>query len=86
VHHGRILFPVLSFLFSAIVAMYPGNRAVAGWLIQSGAVLTLPVIFLVALATARAGAPNFVFADYALPAAFFGSLGVGLKVFEYEAV
>jgi len=85
VHHGRILFPVLSLLFSTMVAMYPGNRAVAGWLIQSGVVLTLPVIFLVALATTRAGALNFVFADYALPAAFFGSLGVGLKAFEHDA-
>lgn len=84
VHHGGILFPSLSLLFSAIVAVHPGNRTVRGWLMQSGLVLTLPVVFLVALAIARAKAPNFLFSDYALASLFFGGMGAALTCLDQE--
>ena len=80
VHNGGILFPILSLLFSLVVSWYPGNHDVRVWLIQSGLVLTLPVVFLVALASVRVHAPNFVFADYALAGVFFGGLGAGMSL------
>jgi hypothetical protein len=43
-------------------------------------VLALPVVFLVALATTRAHALNFLFTDYALAGLFFGGTGAALSV------
>jgi uncharacterized membrane protein len=86
VPNSGFLFPVLSLLFSAIVALYPGNRAVHVWLMQCGLVLALPVVFLVALATVRSHSPNFIFTDYALAGVFFGGMGAGLHVLHSELI
>jgi hypothetical protein len=77
--HAGLLLPAVSVLFSVMLATSPANRAVGTWLIQSGLVLTVPVVFLVALASTRAGGPNFTFTDYAVPGVFFGVIGVGLN-------
>lgn len=84
VRGGSILFPALSLVVSVIVSFYSGNRTVRVWLLQSGFVLTLPVVFLVGVATIRAGRLNFLFTDYALAGAFFGAMGAGLSIFGRE--
>jgi len=84
VRYGTVIFPFLSLLFSALVALNPGNRAVSGWLIQSGLVLTVPVIFLIIVASMRVHGPNFMFADYAVAGLFFGVFGTMLRTFGPE--
>lgn len=80
VPNGGILFPALSLLFSAAVALHPANRSVGGWLIQNGMVIVFPVLILVGLATYRFGSPNFAFTDYALAGVFLGGLGAALSL------
>jgi hypothetical protein len=86
VSSGGWLFPGLSLLFSVLVSLHPANRSVRVWLIQCGLVLTLPVVFLVALATTRFGRPNFSFTDYALAGVFFGGIGAGLSLVRRDPV
>jgi hypothetical protein len=85
VQNGGILFPALSFLFSLTLASRAGNQTVRGFLIQSGLVLTLPVVFLVGLSTLRDWS-NFAYTDYALAGVFFGGLGAGLGVVGQEPI
>jgi len=81
---SRVLFPGLSLLISLLIAVYPGNRQVGGWLMQSGLVVSIPVVFLVILATLQSHAPNFAFTDYALAGVFFGGMGAGLSALYSE--
>ena len=77
---GGVLFPALSLLASVCVAIHPANRTIRGWLMQSAFVLFIPVVFLVALATFRAGALSFLFSDYAIASVFLGSFGAAARL------
>jgi ALG3 protein len=76
---GWILFPAISVLASVLISTHSANRTVRGWLIQSALVMTIPVVFLVALSTYRLRRPDFRFADYAIASVIPGVIGIALK-------
>lgn len=75
-----VLLPALCLAFSTAVALWPGPRDTADWLVKGALVLLMPAVLLVALVSIRSGGLLLRYSAYGIPAALVGALGIAMSV------